>query len=109
MADSEDFLLMARVIERSTSLSELQSRGLVRRLLKQAGLDAQDVSAQQLAAVGQTLLGAALQKNGVADSEPVVKLWLDSCTRQAERAKANPAGRVSNTVEEVFARMGLRR
>lgn len=108
MADGEDFLLIARVIERTTSLNELQSRGMVRRLLKQAGLNATDVTAHQLAAVGKTLLASALERNGITENEPVIKLWLDACSRQLERAKTTDGGRVSNTVEEVFARMRLR-
>lgn len=108
MADSEDFTAVARVIERATSLSELKSRGLVRLLLKQAGLNAQDVSAQQLAAVGRSLLLESLQKNGVADPHSVVTQWLDCCAK-LELGRTSERLRVSNTVEEVFARMGLRK
>jgi hypothetical protein len=108
MADSEDFLAVARVIERATPLNEMQSRGLVRRLLKQSGLDVQDVTPQQLVAVGKTLLQEALQKNGVADVTPVMSQWIECCAKQDERARASERMRVSNTVEEVFARMGLK-
>ena len=108
MADSEEFMAATRVIERTTPLNELQSRGLVRRLLKQAGLDAQDVTPQQLLAVGNSLLQEALQKNGVADAAPVVSQWIDCCAKQDERMRASERMRVSNTVEEVFARMGLK-
>lgn len=106
MADSDEFVLVARVIERATSLNEMQSRGLVRRLLKQAGLDAQDVTPQQLVAVGRTLLPEALQKNGVADPAPVIAAWFDCCAKLEERLRTSERLRVSNTVEEVFARMG---
>ncbi len=108
MADSDDFVAVARVLEKTTPLNEMQSRGLVRRLLKQAGLDAQDVSPQQLAAVGRSLLHEALQKNGVSDGAAVIAQWLDCCARQDERSRASERLRVSNTVEEVFARMGLK-
>jgi len=109
MADSEEFAAITRVIERTTSLNQMQSRGLVRRLLKQAGLDSESVTAHQLAAVGHNLLVDALQKNGVTDIDNVVTQWLDYCARQVERAKAGERGRVTNTVEEVFARMTRRR
>ena len=109
MADSEEFEAIARVIERTTSLNQMQSRGLVRRLLRQAGLDSQDVTAHQLAAVGRNLLVGALQKNGVTDIDNVTTHWMDYCAQQVERAKAGERGRVTNTVEEVFARMTLRR
>jgi hypothetical protein len=109
VADSDDFVVVARVIERSTSLNEMQSRGLVRRLLKEAGLNADDATPDQLAAVGRSLLGEALKKNGVADVAPVVSQWLEVCARQAETLRTSGRLRVSNTVEEVFARMGLKR
>ena len=109
MADSEDFVVVARVIERSTSLNELQSRGLVRRLLKQAGLSAEDVTPEQLAAVGRTLLPEALAKNGVTDVSSVVSQWQEACARQAEGLRTSERLRVTNTVEVVFARMGLKR
>lgn len=108
MADSDDFVMVARVIERTTTLNEMQSRGLVRRLLKEAGLSA-DASPDQLAAVGRSLLAEALKKNGVTDAGPVVTQWLDACARQAETLRTSGRLRVSNTVEEVFARMGLKR
>lgn len=108
MADSEDFVAVARVIERATSLNELQSRGLLRRLLKQAGLASQEVSAHQLAAVGRALLADALRKNGVTDVDSVVTQWMDCCAKRRERARASERMRASNTVEEVFARMGIR-
>lgn len=109
MADSEDFAAVVRVIERTGSLNEMQSRGLVRRLLTQAGLGSRDVSAFQLAVVGRTLLRSALEKNGISDAAPVVAEWMECCAKQGERAKTADRGKVSNTVEAVFARMGLRR
>jgi hypothetical protein len=108
MADSDDFVALSRVIERSTSLNELQARGLVRLLLKQAGLNAKDVSAQQLSVVGSTLLHESLQRNGVADVQAVVSQWLEACTARVAGAQNTGLMHVSNTVEEVFARMGLR-
>ena len=109
MVDSEDFVAVARVIEQTTSLNELQSRGLVRRLLKQAGLDARDVSAEQLTAVGRTLLAGALQKNGVTEPASVVAGWHECCLKRIEQFRTSERMRVTNTVEEVFARMGLKR
>jgi hypothetical protein len=109
MADSDEFTAVVRVLERHGKLNELQARGLVRRLLNQAGLRSSDVTAHQLATVGRTLLAESLRKNGVADSGLVVTQWLDCCAKQSERAKTSERGRVTNTVEEVFSRMGLKR
>lgn len=109
MADSDDFVAISRVLERATTLNEMQTRGMVRRLLKEAGLDSKDVTAQQLAVVGKTLLHEALVKNGVADPPSVLRQWQEGCARQAEAVRTSERMKVSNTVEEVFARMGLRR
>ena len=109
MTDSDDFVAVARVIERATQLNELQSRGLVRRLLKEAGLDSKEVTATQLVAVGKTLLREALAKNGVADPDAIMRQWHDCCLKQTEALRTSERMRVSNTVEEVFARMGLKR
>lgn len=109
MADSDDFLAVTRVVERFTTLNEMQARGMVRRLLKQAGLDPREVTAQQLAAVGRSLLEQTLAKNGVQEPQQVAQQWLECCARQIETARASERLKLSNTVEEVFARMGLRR
>jgi hypothetical protein len=109
MADNEQFEEIAQVIERTTSLDPTQSRGLVRRLLKEAGLNSQDVTPYQLTALGKTLLNGALVENGIADPDNVVYQWLAHCERQIERVKAGERVIVSNTVEEVFARMARRR
>ena len=107
MADSEEFIAVARVIERTTALNELKSRGLVRLLLKQAGLDPKHVNAPQLAAVGRSLLGESLRKNGVADVDAVLTQWLECCATQGAATRSSERMRVSNTVEAVFARIGL--
>jgi len=104
MADNALFESVAQVIEQSTSLNALQSRGLVRRLLNQAGLNASDVTAAQLSVVGRKLLRDSLQRNGVTDIDSVVAEWLDACTRPATTRPDT-----SNTVEEVFSRIGFKR
>jgi hypothetical protein len=80
---------VARVIEETTPLNELQSRGLVPRLLKQTGLQAEDVAAQQLIVVGRKLLSEVLKKNGVDDTQPIVARWIDVCGREADTARVN--------------------
>ena len=107
MADSEEFVAVARVIERTMALNELKSRGLVRLLLKQAGLDARTVNARELAAVGRALLGESLRKNGVVDVDGVLAQWLDCCAAQNAATRSSERMRVTNTVEEVFARIVL--
>lgn len=109
MADNALFNTAVRAIVDTTSLSELQSRGLVRRLLKQAGLSAEDVTGAQLIVVGRKLLTDALKKNGVEDVQPTLARWSDACGREVDAARANDRRGIANTVEEVFARIGLGR
>ncbi len=54
-------------------------------------------------------LAEALQKNGVTDIELTRRQWLDCCAKQIELTRTSERMKVTNTVEEVFARMGLRR
>lgn len=110
MAEGQLFIAATQILVRATGLSELNARGLVRRLLKQAGLASDSLTAAQLAAVGKALLEGALRKQGIAEGEckRALALWMDHCGRQEERDK-QPRQTVTNTVEEVFARMGLRR
>lgn len=107
MTDRPIFIALAEVIARATSQSEMQSRGFVRRLLKQAGLNAEDVTAAQLEVVGRKLLADALKRNGVIDSEPVIKQWNEACSHQGSSARTGDRIGVSNTVEAVFSRIGL--
>lgn len=109
MAESQVFNAAVRAIVESTSLSELQSRGLVRRLLKQAGLSAEDVTGPQLIVVGRKLLTEALRKNGVEDIQTTLARWSDACARDVDAARVTDRRGISNTVEEVFARIGLGR
>lgn len=109
MSDGAPFLAVARVIESATPLNELQSRGMVRLLLKQAGLKAEDVTHAQLIVVGRTLLADALKRNGVDIVQPVLAQWREACAGPNESSRSHDRLAVTNTVEAVFARMGLRR
>ena len=101
MADSETFTSAARVIEDNTHLNAMQARGLVRLLLKETGLDARSFTPQQMTQLGRTMLEGALAKNGIADTRSVVEKWL-------LRAGGLQAPTLTDSVEEVFARMGIR-
>jgi hypothetical protein len=96
-------------LTRHTALNALQARGLVRRLLKDAGLSTDAVTPQQLAIVGRELLGQALIKQGVDDVEGVQQRWLGTCTKLEERARSGQRTSIEDTVEEVLARMRQRR
>jgi hypothetical protein len=45
----------------------------------------------------------------VDEVQPVVAQWLDVCSKQTESPRTHERTHVTNTVEAVFARMGLRR
>lgn len=107
MVDREIFIAVVDVIMRATSQNEMQSRGFVRRLLKQAGLNAEDVTPAQLEVVGRRLLADALKKNGISDPEAVLKHWNEVCSHRSSHPRTGDHGGVSNTVEAVFARIGL--
>jgi hypothetical protein len=65
MADSEVFDFVCEQLEQRTSLDRLEARGTVRLTLKQAGLDARGVSAQQMAVAVDKLLAGELESRGV--------------------------------------------
>jgi hypothetical protein len=99
MASSKAFELAAETLEASTSLDRLESRGTLRILLNQAGLEARTVAGAQLAVAIEKLLPEELEARGVEDARSV-----------AERLSVRVAGVVDEsseqTPEAVFARLG---
>ena len=85
-------------IERATSLSELVARGTVRLALKQAGLEAQSVSGDEMAIVLREILPRELAARAVPSPE---KLCSDIALRIRGR---NFEG--ADAVVDVFKRLG---
>jgi len=69
MADSPVFECVCEVLEQSTPLDRLESRGTVRLALKQAGLEARSVTASQMSVILEKVLPAELSTRGVTDIE----------------------------------------
>ena len=85
-------------IARVTSLSELVARGTVRLALKQAGLEAQSVSGDEMAIVLDAILPRELAARAVANAPKL-------CSEIAQRIRGrNFAG--GDAVVDVFQRLG---
>jgi hypothetical protein len=98
MNGSPAFTWTCAEIERTTSLSELVARGTVRLALKQAGLEPQSVSGNEMAIVLREILPQELANRAVADAKRV-------CGEIAGRILGrNFAG--SDAVADVFHRLG---
>jgi hypothetical protein len=99
MADSACFDLTCEALERGTSLDRLQARGTVRLALKAAGLDAHDVTPDQMGAVVDKLLPRELKARGVENGDAV-------CATLKARLVGMEPSRAAETPEAVFARLG---
>lgn len=68
MADSEVFDFVCGQLEERTALDRLEARGTVRITLKQAGLEARTVSAEQMSVVVAKLLPGELESRGIDEA-----------------------------------------
>ena len=92
---------VATALESRTRLEKLEARGTLRIALKQAGLDANSVTADQLRVVIEKLLPGELESRGI-DAPAAVCEQLAAEARDFE-APADPA---VDSPESVFARLG---
>lgn len=100
MAESTAFSFVTEALERETSLDRLESRGTVRLALKQAGLDASSVTADQMQVVLRKILPAELESRSIADAAA-------TCESVAGRLSGlGPDAGGADTPEAVFARLG---
>ena len=88
-------------IERRTDLGRLESRGTVRLALKEAGFDADAITARQMAVVLERVMPAALTTRGVPDAEATCSQLAVSL--RAFKDAVEEQGKVSP--ESVFARL----
>lgn len=65
MSESQGFEWLSTELEGRTSLSRLESRGTVRLVLKEAGLESSHATPAQLGVVVTRLLPTALERRGV--------------------------------------------
>lgn len=100
MANATAFDLVAAELEERSSLSQLEARGTVRLALKGAGLDAAQVTPQQMAVVLEKVLPGELASRGIEDAQGI-------CAALAARlAGIEAGGKTAETPEDVFARLG---
>lgn len=100
MADSQAFEWTCEELERSSSLAKLESRGTVRLTLKKAGLEARNVTPDQMRVVVERTLADELRTRGVDDPERVCRDLL------AGLANLSSSDAPPDSPEEVFRRLG---
>jgi hypothetical protein len=99
MPDSSAFEFACGQLEVRTSLDRLAARGTVRIALKQAGLEARNVTPEQMAVVVKKILPAELGSRGIDGAEEVCASILAGLSGVAR-------GPESETPDAVFKRLG---
>jgi len=99
MADSPVFDFVCEKLEQGTALDRLAVRGTVRIALKQAGLEARSVTAQQMGVVLERLLPNELNARGVEGGDAL-------CARIRTGLAGVAATAQVDTPDAVFQRLG---
>jgi hypothetical protein len=99
MADAAVFDWICTELEARTSLDRLEARGTVRLALKEAGLEARTVTADQMKVVLERVLPKELVARGIEDAESV-------CAGLAPGLASLEARPGVETPDTVFARLG---
>ncbi len=99
MADATAFDWICAELEAHSSLDRLEARGTVRLALKDAGLEARTVTADQMKVVAERVLPKELAARGVQDPERV-------CAELIPGLAQLDAGPGVETPDAVFARLG---
>lgn len=100
MADSAAFEWLCHELEAATSLSKPEARGTVRITLKEAGLKASSVTADQVAVVLRRVLPRELSSLGVDDAQAICERL---CDRTGEIRESGDAA--TDSPESVFTRL----
>src|SRR5262245_20700556 len=103
MSDSPIFELLCEHVEREAKLSRLEARGTVRLLLKDVGLDAQQVTKGAALLAVDRFLEQALRVRRVADPEGVKAKVLQALRETTLEGPSN------DDPEAIFGRITLRR
>ena len=98
MAGSRTFEWICAELESSSSLSALEARGTVRLALKQAGLEANQVTPEQMSVVTERVLRGELHSRGLEDAEEL-------CGALATGLKRLEVGAQPDSPEDVFKRL----
>lgn len=95
------FDIAAEKLEESTNMDRLAARGTLRIALKQAGLDAQNLTIPQLKAVFEKLMPKELEARGVTDAAAACTAVIANIESAASEADLTSA----NSTDEIFKRL----
>jgi len=88
-------------IERRTDLARLEARGTVRLALKEAGFEADAITAREMSVVLEKIMPGSLVSRGVSDAESVCSALAASLRDFKDAVE----GQGKATPESVFARL----
>lgn len=101
MADSI-FDFVADALEERTDLAKLEARGTVRLALKEAGLDARSVTAEQIGVMLQKVMPAEMRSRGIESADQICEGILTALKAQHP---ADAAGASAESPEAIFRRL----
>jgi hypothetical protein len=94
------FSFVADHLEECTPLDRLESRGTLRIMLKDSGLDPKTVTSKQFCVIFKSVAPGELESRGVAEAQAI-------CTALIEKIESEPADRweASHSVDKIFDRL----
>jgi len=94
------FSFVADQLEQCTPLDRLESRGTLRIVLKDSGLDPKTVTPKQFCVILDSVAPGELESRGVGEARAI-------CTALIEKIQAEPADRweASHNVDKIFDRL----
>jgi len=96
------FDIAAERLGESSAMDRLAARGTLRLALKQAGLDANNLTILQLRAVFERLMPRELEARGVTNPTASCKVAMDAI----ESAARETGWEASSSPDEIFKRLG---
>jgi len=101
VAESAAFTHLCIALESETTFSRIEARGTVRLALKSAGLDAKNITVEQMKVILERVFPGELESRGVPDPEGVCQMLIRGLRQVASSAS-------EDTPEDVFSRLGGR-
>ena len=99
--ETTDFDLLCEKLEELTSFNRLEARGTMRIALKESGLEAKTVRAEQLKVVVERVLAQHLRDRGIEDGERI-------CSQLIRALPSRDGVDSSDSPEAIFERLGSR-
>ena len=96
------FDIAAERLEEGSDMDRLEARGTLRLAVKEAGLDVQNLTVQQLRAVFEKLMPKELEARGVVDAAATCKAVMKEIATAASAADLD----TTNSPDEIFKRLG---